>query len=132
MFASPVTGRGFIFCGFAVVSSPEIGPTFRVFVFCEIAVITMSIRNLLDLVAFFAEDDKFFLRPLRRTFRLVETREGLAMVLDSARREPLEAFVCHGDKLPKYGATVNGEGMRRVPAFSRYLGKNFSLAPLVL
>ena len=113
MFASPITGRGFVFCGFAVVSGPEIGPTFGVLVFREIAVITMSIRHFFDFVAFFAENDEFLLRPLRRTFGLIETREGLAMVLDTARREPLEAFTCHGDKLPESNKTVNGGAFRR-------------------
>ena len=101
MFASPITGCGFVLCCFAVVSGPEISPTFWVFVFCEIAVITMSIRNLLDLVAFFPQDHELLLRPFGRTLRLVEARKSLAVVLDTARREPLEAFVCHGVKLPE-------------------------------
>jgi len=61
MFASPITGRCFVLCGFAVVSGPEISPTFWILMLREIAVITMSIRHLLDLVAFFAENDKFLL-----------------------------------------------------------------------
>jgi len=53
MFASPITGRCFVLCCFAVVSGPEISPTLWILVFREIAVITMPIRNLLDLVALF-------------------------------------------------------------------------------
>ena len=113
MFASPITGRCFVFCGLAVVPRPEVCPSFRVLVFREVAVITMSIRHLFDLVTLFTQHDKFFLRPLRRTFRLVEASKGLAVVLDTARREPLEAFGCHGDKLPEPDKTVNGGAFRR-------------------
>lgn len=112
MFASPVACGCFIFRCFAVVSGPEISPTFRILVLREIAVITMPIRNLLDLVALFPQDHEFLLRAFGCALRFVETRKSLAMVLDTTRREPLKAFVCHGVKLPEYGATVNGEETR--------------------
>jgi len=54
VLAGPVACGCLIFRGFAVVSGPEISPTLRVLVFGEIAVITMSIRDFLDFVAFLA------------------------------------------------------------------------------
>ena len=45
---------GFIFCGFAVVSSTEVRTSFRVLMFGEITVVAVAIRNFFDFISLFA------------------------------------------------------------------------------
>jgi len=63
--------------------------------FPKIAVITMPVRHFFDLIALFAKDYEFFLRPFRCSFRLVEASIRLPHVLDSTRRKTLKPFCRH-------------------------------------
>ena len=83
MLTRPISGGRLVFRCVAVVACAEVGPPLRVLVFCEIAVITVSIRHFLDLVALFAQNDELFLRSFRGAFRFVEAGEGLPMILDT-------------------------------------------------
>ena len=85
VFASPIPGGGFVFCGIAVMSCPEVLPTGRIFMLSKVFVVTVPVGHLLDLVSFFAEDDELLLRFLRGAFRFVESRIGLSAILDTAR-----------------------------------------------
>ena len=87
--------------------SSEISSTFRVLVFCKIAVISVAVADFLDFVALLTQNDKFLFRSFWRTLRLIEARKSLAVVLDTARREPLETLIRHRQKIQVLGKSVN-------------------------
>ena len=84
-----------VFCGLAVMSGPEVGSTFGVLVLREVAVISVAIRDFLDLVSFFTQDNKLLLRPFGGPLGLIKARKSLAMIRDPARRQSFEALGSH-------------------------------------
>ena len=67
----------------------------------------MAVADFLDFVALLTQNDKFLFRSFWRTLRLIEARKSLAVVLDTARREPLETLIRHRQKIQVLGKSVN-------------------------
>ena len=65
------------------MTSTEVSSPLGVFVFAEIRIIPVPVRNFFNFVALLAEDDELFLTPFRSAFRFVETSESFAVVLNS-------------------------------------------------
>ena len=95
MATRPIACRRLVFCRLAVVAGAEIGSAFRIFVLSVVLISPCAVRDFLDLIALFPEDDELFGGTLGSLFRLVEAGKGLSHVLDFSRRESLEAGVCH-------------------------------------
>lgn len=91
MLASPVAGSRLVGGSGTIVAGAEIGATSGILVLTEILVVAMPVAHLFDFVALFAQNDEFFLAASRGRFRLVETSEGLAVVLNPPRREAFES-----------------------------------------
>jgi len=78
MFASPVAGSSFVFCGIAVHAGPEIFSPFWIFVLPKILIVAVSIRHFADFVPLFGQHHKFFLRSGRGLLGLVDTSKSFS------------------------------------------------------